>query len=58
MRAEVAAHHPAVRERYVGSKRHTIQVDFDAYLWELQQERRRGAERAAGGVRPRELASA
>ena len=36
----------AMRKRYVASKRHTIQVDFDEYLYELGKERRAGAERA------------
>ncbi len=35
-----------MRKRYVASKRHTIQVDFDRYLVDLARERRRGAERA------------
>ena len=33
-------------KRYVASKRHTMQVDFDRYMYELQREIRRGAERA------------
>ncbi len=36
----------AMHNRYVASKRHTIQVDFDDYLYDLAKERRRGAERA------------
>jgi cation diffusion facilitator CzcD-associated flavoprotein CzcO len=36
----------AMRKRYVASKRHTIQVDFDDYLHALAKERRAGAERA------------
>ena len=32
--------------RYVKSKRHTMQVDFDDYLLELERELRRGAKRA------------
>jgi dimethylaniline monooxygenase (N-oxide forming) len=36
----------AMRRRYVASKRHTIQVDFDDYLHALEKERRAGAERA------------
>ena len=35
-----------MRKRYVASKRHTIQVDFDDYLHALAKERRAGAERA------------
>jgi hypothetical protein len=34
------------RRRYVASKRHTIQVDFDRYLLELARERKRGEARA------------
>lgn len=37
----------AMRERYVASPRHTMQVDFDDYLLDLARERRRGAQRAA-----------
>jgi dimethylaniline monooxygenase (N-oxide forming) len=33
-------------KRYVKSKRHTMQVDFDDYLFALAKERRAGAERA------------
>jgi len=41
-----------MRKRYVSSKRHTIQVDFDDYLFDLAKERRAGAERArAAGFR-------
>ena len=32
-------------KRYVASARHTMQVDFDAYLHELRRERRAGARR-------------
>jgi cation diffusion facilitator CzcD-associated flavoprotein CzcO len=35
----------AMRRRYVASKRHTMQVDFDDYLFDLKRERRRGARR-------------
>jgi cation diffusion facilitator CzcD-associated flavoprotein CzcO len=33
-------------KRYVASKRHTMQVDFDEYLYKLRKERRAGAGRA------------
>ena len=32
MRADIQADQSAMRARYVASKRHTIQVDFDDYL--------------------------
>ncbi|MDX6690377.1 MAG: hypothetical protein QOG15_1834 [Solirubrobacteraceae bacterium] len=35
-----------MRKRYVASKRHTIQVDFDRYLYDLRRELRRGGQRA------------
>ena len=35
-----------MRKRYVASKRHTIQVDFDGYMYALEKERAAGAERA------------
>ena len=46
LRAEMRRDFEAMRRRYVASKRHTIQVDFDDYLHELHKERRRGADRA------------
>lgn len=36
----------AMRKRYVASKRHTIQVDFEEYRQGLDAERRAGAQRA------------
>ncbi len=53
MRADIAADQQAMRTRYVASKRHTIQVDFDDYLQGLNAERRAGARRArARGYAP------
>ncbi len=46
MAAEVRRETARMRKRYVASRRHTIQVDFDRYLLELGRERRRGAQRA------------
>jgi len=47
MATDIRADQRAMRKRYVASKRHTIQVDFDDYLRDLDKERRAGAERAA-----------
>ena len=47
MRAHIADDMEAMRKRDVSSKRHTIQVDFDEYLYKLAIERREGARRAA-----------
>ena len=41
MRSEIAAEQEAMRRRYVASPRHTIQVDFQPYMRQLQSERRR-----------------
>jgi dimethylaniline monooxygenase (N-oxide forming) len=44
--ADIRADQRAMRERYVASKRHTIQVDFDDYLHALGKERDAGRTRA------------
>jgi dimethylaniline monooxygenase (N-oxide forming) len=54
LEADIRRENARMRKRYVTSKRHTIQVDFDRYLFDLARERRRGAARAraAGFERP------
>jgi len=53
LRADIAADQAAMRARYVASKRHTIQVDYDDYLHALAKERRAGGARArANGYIP------
>ena len=54
LRRVMAADRAAMQQRYVSSKRHTIQVDFDDYLCELDRDRRQGQGRArhAGFARP------
>jgi dimethylaniline monooxygenase (N-oxide forming) len=47
VRADIEAERRRMFKRYVASKRHTMQVDYDDYLADLAKERRRGAERAA-----------
>jgi dimethylaniline monooxygenase (N-oxide forming) len=52
LRADIDADQEAMRRRYVASKRHTIQVDFNEYLRDVRKERRAGAARArANGFR-------
>ena len=46
MREDIRADMEAMRKRYVASKRHTIQVDFDRYMLDVTRERKVGAERA------------
>ncbi len=45
MRDEISAAETKMKKRYVASKRHTIQVDFQPYLRELRRERKRAAQR-------------
>jgi dimethylaniline monooxygenase (N-oxide forming) len=52
VQAEIQADQAAMKARYVSSKRHTIQVDFDDYLRALQIERRAGAQRARAQLLP------
>jgi dimethylaniline monooxygenase (N-oxide forming) len=46
MLADIERERAAMRRRYVASKRHTMQVDYDDYLFDLRRERRRGLRRA------------
>jgi cation diffusion facilitator CzcD-associated flavoprotein CzcO len=46
MLADMNRERTAMFRRYVASPRHTMQVDFDDYLHELAQERRKGGRRA------------
>jgi cation diffusion facilitator CzcD-associated flavoprotein CzcO len=46
LRADIERERERMFKRYVASKRHTMQVDYDDYLADLAKERRRGAERA------------
>ena len=46
MRADIARERKRMFKRYVASKRHTMQVDFDDYLVAMAAERRRGAAAA------------
>ena len=46
MIADIEREEAARKARYVASPRHTMQVDFDEYLYALRKEERRGARRA------------
>ncbi|MFI7662764.1 flavin-containing monooxygenase [Micromonospora parva] len=50
METEINRYRASLAKRYVRSKRHTIQVDFDDYMRSLRVERARGARRARGGA--------
>jgi dimethylaniline monooxygenase (N-oxide forming) len=45
MRDEISTAETKMKKRYVASKRHTIQVDFQPYLRELRKERKRASQR-------------
>jgi dimethylaniline monooxygenase (N-oxide forming) len=47
VRADIERERARMFKRYIRSKRHTMQVDFDEYLFALGKERRRGLRRAA-----------
>jgi cation diffusion facilitator CzcD-associated flavoprotein CzcO len=46
VRSRTRAEHERNRRRFYESERHTMEVDFDHYLWDLARERKRGARRA------------
>jgi dimethylaniline monooxygenase (N-oxide forming) len=46
MEADIRRERERMFKRYVASKRHTMQVDFDNYLYTLNKELKAGAERA------------
>ncbi len=46
MEADIRREREKMFKRYVASKRHTMQVDFDNYLHDIGKERRAGARRA------------
>jgi cation diffusion facilitator CzcD-associated flavoprotein CzcO len=54
LRKDIAAERAKMFKRYVASKRHTMQVDFEDYMAGIEKERAAGAERAqaAGGDLP------
>jgi dimethylaniline monooxygenase (N-oxide forming) len=45
LRQDIERERAKMFKRYVASKRHTMQVDFDNYLYALDRERRAGARR-------------
>jgi hypothetical protein len=47
MRAASAAEESAMKRRYVASRRHTMQVDFDDFMTALRKEHRSGQKRSA-----------
>ena len=56
MHREIGRDRAAMAKRYVASKRHTIQVDFEPYMRSIHRERRLSGWRRLLGRRPREPA--
>jgi hypothetical protein len=52
LRSDMERERRRMFKRYVASKRHTMQVDYDDYLLDLEKELRRGRERAMKAGRP------
>jgi hypothetical protein len=52
VRQQMRADHERHRRQFYASARHTMEVDFDHYLWDLRRERRRGAARAGATGTP------
>jgi thioredoxin reductase len=50
MLADMERERTAMRRRYVASKRHTMQIDYDDYMFDLRRERKRGASRASASL--------
>ena len=48
VRSRMQADHERNKRHFYESERHTMEVDFDRYLWDLARERKRGAVRAEG----------
>lgn len=52
MQKQMGKDRAVVLDRYVASRRHTMQVDYDDYRWDLDKERAAGARRAAKSTQP------
>ncbi len=52
LHADIERERARMFKRYVASKRHTMQVDYDDYLLDLERELRSGRERAARAAHP------
>lgn len=51
IRRQMLRDHERNKKQFYLSPRHTMEVDFDHYLWDLDRERRRGRQRAGVGTR-------
>lgn len=53
VRRQMRADHERNKKQFYSSVRHTMEVDFDHYLWDLRREIRRGFDRARAATRTR-----
>ena len=51
VRRQMRADHERNKRQFYSSVRHTMEVDFDHYLWDLRRELRRGFDRAKAAAR-------
>ncbi|WP_312875935.1 flavin-containing monooxygenase [Arthrobacter terrae] len=51
VRRQMAKEHERNKRQFYASPRHTMEVDFDHYLWDLAREQARGQQRARPGRR-------
>ncbi|MBP2414818.1 cation diffusion facilitator CzcD-associated flavoprotein CzcO [Arthrobacter stackebrandtii] len=54
IRVRMERDHRRNKRQFYASPRHTMEVDFDRYLWDLGRERRRGRRQAGSGLVPAE----
>ena len=47
IREQMLRDHERNKRQFYASPRHTMEVDFDHFLWDLARERKAGAQRAA-----------
>jgi len=50
VRRQMATDHARNQRQFYASPRHTMEVDFDHYLWDLARERKAGRKRAAAAA--------
>jgi hypothetical protein len=58
IRVRMRADHERNKRHFYASPRHTMEVDFDRFLWDQARERKRGARRAAAASVPDVTATA
>jgi hypothetical protein len=57
MESDIGRERARMRRRYVASKRHTMEIDFDGYLYAVRRELGAGARRARAAGFPLPVAA-